>query len=75
MAVRLTDAEINFLDSEIAAGLVQNRTQALRLAIAEAARQRQFRADERRAAEILTQEESLYPDLEGIAGNYYPELD
>jgi Arc/MetJ-type ribon-helix-helix transcriptional regulator len=75
MAFRLSDAEIAFLDSQIASGQASNRTEALRVSIAEAARQRQYRIDEQRVVAVVSLGESLYPDLEGIAGNYYPELD
>lgn len=75
IAVRLDDAEVEALDTEVAQGRAVNRSDALRRSIAQLQREQRYRGEEAVLLEIVRRGESLYPDLDGILDLPHPHLD
>ncbi len=75
IAVRLDDAEVEALDTEIAEGRAANRSDAVRNSIAQLRREQRYRGEEAVLIELARRGEPLYPDLDGILDLPHPALD
>lgn len=63
IAIRLDDAELAALDTEVAAGRAANRSDAVRRGIARLQREQRYRAEEAVLLDLARRGEPLYPDL------------
>lgn len=75
IAVRLEQAELSSLDTEVLEGRATSRSDAVRRAIARLQREQRSRADEQLLIEIARRGESAYPDLDGMLDLPHPPLD
>ncbi len=67
IAVRLSDAEVDALDAEVAQGRAANRSEALRRGIARLRRDQRYRDEDAILESLAERNEAVYPDLEGLA--------
>ena len=75
IAVRLDDAEMEALDTEVAQGRAANRSDAVRRTIARLRREQRYRGEEPVLIDLARRGEALYPDLVGILDLPHPSLD
>ena len=75
IAVRLDDAEVEALDTEVVQGRASNRSDAVRRSIAHLRREQRYRGEEAILIELARRGEPLYPDLDGILDLPHSPLD
>lgn len=66
IAVRLDSEELAALDSEVAQGRADNRSDAVRRSIARLQRDQRYRNEEAILVELARRGEAIYPELEGV---------
>jgi len=74
IAIRLDDAELAALDTEVAEGRAANRSDAVRRSIARMQRDRRYHAEDAVLAALAERGEQVYPDLAGILDLPHPDL-
>ena len=75
VAIRLDDEALATLDAEVAAGLADSRSDAVRRAITYLSRQQAYRLDEAIFQRLREDGAELYPDLAGLTSMPKPGLD
>lgn len=75
IALRLDDAELAALDTEVVEGRAANRSEAVRREIARLQRQQRYRHEEAALIELARRGESVYPDLDSLLDLPHPDLD
>lgn len=74
IAIRLNDAELAALDTEVTEGRAANRSDAVRRGIARLQRDQRYRDEEATLIELARHREPVYPDLDGVLDLPHPPL-
>ena len=74
IAVRLDQAELATLDTEVVEGRAASRSEAVRHAIARLQRDQRYRQEEATLADLARRKEPVYPDLDGVLDLPHREL-
>lgn len=75
IAIRLDDAELEALDTEVVEGRAVNRSEAVRRTIARLQREQRYRHEEITLIELARRGELVYPDLDDVLAVPHPILD
>lgn len=75
IAIRLSDDEVNALDTEVRAGRAANRSEAVRRGISYITRAQRYRDEEATLVELARRGEPVYPELDGLRDLPHPSLD
>lgn len=75
IAIRVDDAELTALDTEVAEGRAASRSDAVRRGIARIQREQRYRGDEARLVDLARRGEPIYPELDGMLDLPHPPLD